>query len=76
MYRVLLVDDEVHICQLIRHLVEWEKLDAELCGVAHDGVEAYEMVQSLKPHVVISDIRMSGMGIPPSPKTPKKENPS
>ena len=61
MYRVLLVDDEVHICQLIQHLVEWKELDAELCGVAHDGVEAYEMVQSLKPHVVISDIRMSGM---------------
>ena len=61
MYRILLVDDEVHICQLIRHLVDWEALDAELCGMAHDGVEAYEMVQSLKPHVVISDIRMSGM---------------
>ena len=61
MYRVLLVDDEVHICQLIQHLVDWEELNAELCGVAHDGVEAFEMVQSLKPDVVISDIRMSGM---------------
>lgn len=61
MYRVLLVDDEVHIYQLIQHLVAWEELDAELCGVAHDGVEAFEMVQSLQPHVILSDIRMSGM---------------
>ena len=61
MYRVLLADDEVHICQLIQHLVDWEALDAELCGVAHDGVEALELVRQLRPHIVISDIRMSGM---------------
>ncbi|MCI9331428.1 MAG: response regulator [Oscillibacter sp.] len=61
MYRVLLVDDEIHICQLIRHLVDWDALRAELCGVAHDGVEALELVGKLRPHVVISDIRMSGM---------------
>ena len=60
-YRILLVDDEVHICQLIQHLVNWEELGAELCGMAHDGVEAYEMIQSLHPHIVLSDIRMSGM---------------
>lgn len=61
MYRVLLADDEVHICQLIQHLVDWEGLDAELCGMAHDGVEALELVQKLRPQIVISDIRMSGM---------------
>lgn len=61
MYRVLLADDEVHICQLIQHLVDWNGLDAELCGMAHDGVEALELVQKLRPHIVISDIRMSGM---------------
>lgn len=61
MYRVLLVDDEVHICQLIQHLVNWDELGVELCGMAHDGVEAYEMIQSLHPHIVLSDIRMSGM---------------
>ena len=54
MYRVLLADDEVHICQLIQHLVDWNGLDAELCGMAHDGVEALELVQKLRPHIVIS----------------------
>lgn len=61
MYRVLLADDEIHVCQLIEHLVEWETLDAELCGAAHDGVEALELIERLRPHVVISDIRMSGL---------------
>ena len=41
MYRILLVDDEIHICQLIEHLVNWEELGAEMCGTAQDGVEAY-----------------------------------
>lgn len=61
MYRVLLADDEIHVCQLIEHLVDWKALDAELCGTAHDGVEALELIQRLRPHVVISDIRMSGL---------------
>lgn len=61
MYQVLLVDDEIHICQLIRHLVDWDALEAELCGVAHDGVEALELARKLRPDVVVSDIRMSGM---------------
>ena len=61
MYRILLVDDEIHICQLIEHLVNWEELGAEMCGAAHDGVEAYEMIQSLRPDIVLTDIRMSGM---------------
>ena len=58
MYQVLLADDEIHVCQLIEHLVEWETLDAELCGTAHDGVEALDLIERLHPHVVISDIRM------------------
>ena len=61
MYQVLLADDEIHVCQLIEHLVEWETLDAELCGTAHDGVEALDLIERLHPHVVISDIRMSGL---------------
>lgn len=41
--------------------MDWEALDAELCGVAHDGVEALDLIERLQPHVVISDIRMSGL---------------
>ena len=61
MYRIIIADDEVHICQLIRHLIDWEGLDAQLCGVASNGVEAYELIRTQHPHIVISDIRMSGM---------------
>ncbi len=60
MYRVLLADDEIHVCQLVRHLIDWEALDAALIGVANNGVEAFECIVSQKPDIVISDIRMSG----------------
>ena len=61
MYRVLVADDEIHICQLISHLIDWEGLSLELCCVVHDGVNALAQIQALQPHIVVSDIRMSGM---------------
>lgn len=61
MYQVLVADDEINICQLIKHLVSWDELNLELCGIAYNGVEAFESIQRLHPQIVISDIRMSGM---------------
>ncbi len=60
MYRVLLCDDEIHVCQLVQYLVEWDALGLELVGTAHSGVEALEMLAAHRPHIVISDIRMPG----------------
>lgn len=61
MYQVLVADDEINICQLIKYLVNWDELNLELCGIAYNGVEAFEAIQRLRPQIVISDIRMSGM---------------
>ncbi|MDY3617986.1 response regulator transcription factor [Agathobaculum sp.] len=60
MYRVLLADDEIHICQLIQYLVDWEALDLELIGTASSGVDAFEQAFAKRPDIIISDIRMSG----------------
>ncbi len=60
MYRVLLCDDEIHVCQLVQYLVDWDALGLELVGIANSGVEAFEMLTACSPHIVISDIRMSG----------------
>lgn len=60
MYRVLLADDEIHICQLIQYLVDWDSLDLELIGTASSGVDAFEQAFAKQPDIIISDIRMSG----------------
>lgn len=60
MIRVLVADDEPKVAQLICNLVDWPALDMEVCGVAQNGIEALEMIQSHGPDIVITDIRMPG----------------
>ena len=44
MYRIIVVDDEPIILSGIRHLIDWEKEDAEIIGVARNGAEAFREV--------------------------------
>lgn len=60
MIRVIVADDEPKVCQLICGLVDWGALDMEVAGVAHNGIEALEMVETLSPDLIITDIRMPG----------------
>lgn len=60
MIKVVIADDEENVCQLIRGLIDWNSLNMEIVGTAHNGVEALEMIQSLGPDLMITDIRMPG----------------
>ena len=60
MLKVLIADDEEKICQLIQKLVDWDSLEMEVIGIAHNGIEALEKIEFLFPDVVITDIRMPG----------------
>lgn len=60
MIKVVIADDEENVCQLIRGLIDWSSLDMEIVGTAHNGMEALEMLQSLDPDLMITDIRMPG----------------
>lgn len=60
MIKVIIADDEERICQLIRALVDWEGMGLEIVGVAHNGLEALEQVEKLRPDILITDIRMPG----------------
>lgn len=44
MYKVLLADDEIHVCQLIQYLVDWQGLGLELIAIASSGVDAFEQI--------------------------------
>lgn len=60
MLKVLIADDESMICSLISQLIEWQELGFEIVGMAHTGIDAFEIIKKRKPDIIISDIRMPG----------------
>ena len=60
MLRVLVADDEERICQLILALGEWQRLGLEVAGTAQNGPDALQLVRTLMPDILITDIRMPG----------------
>jgi len=61
MLKVLLVDDEPILVKGLRCLIEWEKYDFEICGAATSAIKALEMVEELKPDLIITDLVMPEM---------------
>lgn len=60
MLKVLIADDEIVICQMIKKLVNWGEKGLELVGMAHNGYEVIDMMTKFRPNIVITDIRMPG----------------
>lgn len=58
--RIMVVDDEVGMCEFLRYLLEGEGYQVES---AHNGLEALEKLkQANKPFdLILADIRMPGM---------------
>lgn len=64
MYKVFLVDDEIVIRENIRNSFPWEGNgggEFSLVGEAPDGEIALQMMQDVKPDILITDIRMPFM---------------
>ena len=61
MIRVLVVDDEIWVCQLIKKIINWEEIGFIIIGEAHDGFEALKKIKDEKPDLVLTDIRMPGI---------------
>ncbi len=60
-YKVLFVDDEEEVCQIIMKKLDWESMGYAVAGYAHNGVEALEMAEEVQPDVVMTDIKMPYM---------------
>ena len=58
MFTVLICDDEIRICKLIKNLIDWDQLSLRLIKFVHSGPEALSAIISEKPDIVITDIRM------------------
>ena len=61
MIRVLLVDDELLSRMTVRSLINWEKEGYTICGECSDGTQAWAAIPSLRPQIVITDVKMNRM---------------
>jgi len=43
--KIIIADDEEKVCQLIYKLIDWQSLDMEVAGMAHNGIEALDLVK-------------------------------
>jgi DNA-binding response OmpR family regulator len=72
MERILVVDDETQIVRLLEYFLTSKGYEAY---TAMNGAEALEVVKEKRPHVVLLDIIMPGMGGIETLKEIKKINP-
>ncbi len=58
MSKILVVDDEVKACELLKRFLEMKGYEVIM---AHNGEDAIEKVKNEKPDAMLLDIRMPGM---------------
>lgn len=65
-YKVILVDDEEEVIDVMEAKIRWNELGFEVVGSATNGVKALELIEKLQPDVVLTDIKMpymDGLGL-------------
>ena len=60
MLKLVIVDDERLVRELISLCVDWNELGYEIVGMSASAEEGLEMVRKLKPDVLFTDVRMPG----------------
>ncbi|GIP28526.1 hypothetical protein J23TS9_36560 [Paenibacillus sp. J23TS9] len=60
-YKIVMVDDEKWVLKDIRRSVDWDSYGYEVVGEAMNGILGLKAIQELRPHLVITDVRMPGM---------------
>jgi DNA-binding NarL/FixJ family response regulator len=58
--RVVVVDDDKLVCISLKTILEAEG-DISVVGTGHNGIEAIDLYKSLKPDILLIDIRMATM---------------
>lgn len=59
--KLLIVDDEILVRQGIKYVLDWEREGFQIVGEAANGQEALNSLQTLRPHIIITDIVMPVM---------------
>lgn len=61
MKRVMLVEDEELILQGIRYINDWQSMGMQVVHMAHNGIEALEMLKKQPVDIIVTDIEMPEM---------------
>ena len=61
MYRVMIIDDEKAVRNIMKKTISWECKGMEVVGEAASGIEAINTMDELKPEIVFVDIHMPFM---------------
>ncbi|KNY26467.1 response regulator transcription factor [Pseudobacteroides cellulosolvens] len=59
MIKVVIIDDEEIIREGLRKIIDWNSMNCEIIGEAEDGEDGLELINSLQPDIIVTDIRMS-----------------
>ena len=59
--KVLIVDDEEKTRNLLKLCINWNDLGMYIIGDADSGIEALDIIQEIKPDIVLTDIEMPYM---------------
>ncbi len=61
MFKVVIIDDEPIIRKGLKNVINWKQFDCTVCGEANDGLSAFELIKSVLPDIIFTDIKMPGM---------------
>ena len=56
--KLVIVDDEPILLQGLLNTYDWESMGFQVAGTAQSGEQAIKVIEEVKPHVVLTDIRM------------------
>ena len=58
---LLIVEDEIRLCNSLAHNIPWEDHGIEVIGMAYTGTEAIRMIERKRPDIVLLDIQIPEM---------------
>jgi len=61
MYKVVLIDDEDMIVEGLKRVVDWDTYHCEVVGTASDAQSGAQVIRSLNPDILFTDIKMPNM---------------
>jgi two-component system response regulator YesN len=61
MIKILIVDDEPIVREGLKTIINWEALGYKIIGEGIDGTDGLDKILTLKPDLVLMDIKMPGM---------------
>ena len=63
--KLIIADDNRNLCQMLQNYLQGQE-DLSIVGIANNGLEAMELLQTQEPDLIILDLimpRMDGIGV-------------